>query len=205
MKLTLILILINFFLSFSYNGIVLYIPKILMAINNTKITNNYSEIAFSIFSEIPSSILCFFLIENSYFGRRKSLLYLTFFSSISALCCFFIPQSGFGIFAGFSRFFFNSSLLILVPFVFELYPTTSRVTATGLFSGISVLTGIFMPWIIGDFSSKNARFTFLLFSIGASFSFMLTLFIKEDTLGRDLDDIDRKRKNKLKLQMLMDS
>lgn len=181
-------------LSCVYYGIIFILPEILKrkdllhkSDDNQESVNEFLDIAFSVFSELPSSLLTFLIIEVEFLGRKNSITVTFFLTAVACLFAFCYPFSMFLLAATMARFFLNITFLIIYPFTTEIYSTRIRATGLGLASACSRVGGITMPWISYGAFVFGTTGPFLVYGIMSGVAFSASLGIPYDTTGRELD------------------
>lgn len=159
---------------------------------------------FSVCAEFLSYFIGFSLIENKYYGRKRTLIYGYVLSSIACLGAYFSYSNliSFIIFCTIVRIFFNLNFDIIYPFTSELYNTKIRNTGLGCSSvniniieilnnykkGFSRIGGIIMPWILSiSINKMGITGPFLFYLLLCIISACAIYSIPKDTTGIFLD------------------
>ena len=193
-KITLLLWVVMFILSFIYLGSIYIFPLILQQIFLLKKSQKINKRFFFLTNSIPvilemvSLFLTSIIVEMSYFGRRKTTLFSFIFLGICFLLSFFPSIYIFLIFNCLARSISSSVQIISFAFANELYSTQIR--NTGISSGliVSKIAASMMPTIltysIKLFGVISPSIIFLIFCI---IGFITLLNFKYETLGAQLD------------------
>jgi len=154
--------------------------------------NIYQNTIFTGLSEMPGYLFAIVLMENKFFGRRRTCIMFLIICGFASLCidAFNLSGSSKLCLALGSKMLIAGTFGIIYPYTCELFPTTIRSMSLGLCSVLARFGGILSPFAIslGGFIHKDDENSgFLLYSICAIFSGICCVFIPE-TLGRDLSD-----------------
>jgi len=105
------------------------------------------EILISVLFEVPGLLVCAYLIEKSWSGRKNSLTYSYLGASTSLMVLFLLKGKcnniilisiflGFTVLLGLSKYFTIIAFQIIYLFTSEIYDTAIRVTACGLYNTV---------------------------------------------------------------------
>ncbi|EXB51241.1 Organic cation/carnitine transporter 3 [Morus notabilis] len=150
--------------------------------------NLYLSIAFNALSELPSSLVTFFLVEN--LNRKSSLL---FFTSLSGICSIMSVlrgkiwtrlQIGFELVSFFSACTAFDMLLI---FTIELFPTCVRNSAVAMVRQALVFGGVFSPVLAAAGRGSDGFVSYGVFGIVIG-CFGLFVVCLPETRGRGICD-----------------
>ena len=186
-KVTILIWIMWFILSFVYYGIIYIIPKNLSIINPGE--NNFLLTFISVFGEIPSYFIAVLLVENENFGRKNSLVWGFLFSGFFCILPYFLEENFFIECLFMAKFFINFSFLIIYPFTGEIYHTKYRTTGLGLASGVSRIGGMIMPWITLYCFNISPFTPYLLFGVSSIVAGFAAMLLPYDTRGRELDKV----------------
>ncbi|KAI3914404.1 hypothetical protein MKW92_016066 [Papaver armeniacum] len=109
----------------------------------------YSSVTLNALSEIPSSVITYFLIGR--LKRRSSMLFFTMFSGICSVMCVIIHEGQQGLRIGVELLSFSSvctAFDVLLIYTLELFPTCVRNSALSMVRQALVFGGIFSPILI---------------------------------------------------------
>ncbi|OIT38221.1 PREDICTED: organic cation/carnitine transporter 3-like [Nicotiana attenuata] len=150
--------------------------------------NLYLSVTLNALSELPASMVTFFLIGK--LTRKKSLLGFALLSGICSIGCAIVKddslkelQMGFELVSFFSA---CTSFNVLLIYTVELFPTCVRNSAVAMVRQALVFGGAFSPILVA-FGRTNRWFSYGVFgmSIGICGFFVLCL---PETKGRTLSD-----------------
>ncbi|XP_065202119.1 carcinine transporter [Planococcus citri] len=141
MRLKTILITFNWFANdMVYVGLSYYGP----ALGN----NEYLSFFLSSVIEIPSCMICWFIMDR--WGRRWPLTLSMLLSGISCIVTVLLPENAVMqtlVLFLFSKFTISASFLIIYPFAGELYPTPLRGIGIGFSTYVAGLGLIIIPFV----------------------------------------------------------
>ena len=188
-KITPFLWVIWYVLSCVYYGIIFMLPTILrdMNIDAKASSNEFLDVFFSVLSELPSTIISYYIIEIRWLGRKNSLIITFMLTAVSCFIAFGTINTTFLIFATLARFFLNMAFNIIYPLTTEVYPTNIRATGLGIASSFSRIGGISMPWISIACLKIGVTGPFLIYGILGCAGCLSSAMIPYDTTGIELD------------------
>uniref|UniRef100_M1BAD6 Sugar transporter n=2 Tax=Solanum tuberosum TaxID=4113 RepID=M1BAD6_SOLTU len=150
--------------------------------------NLYLSVTLNALSELPASIVTFFLIGKS--TRKKSLLVFAMLSGICSIGCVIVQNDDFKVLQmGFELFSFFSACTcfnVLLIYTVELFPTCVRNSAVSMVRQALVLGGAISPMLVA-FGRKNRWFSYGVFGICIAICGLFVLCLPE-TKGRTLSD-----------------
>ncbi|GEB34069.1 MULTISPECIES: MFS transporter [Brevibacillus] len=158
-----------FAIAFSYYGMFLWMPSVLVDKGFTMI-KSFQYVLIMTLAQLPGYFAAAYLVEN--WGRKKTLASFLFMTAIMAFA--FGQSSGTTelLVTGALLSFFNLGAWgALYAYTPENYPTPLRATGAGVASGIGRIGSIIAPYLVGYYSSLHYSYTFI-FSI-----FTIVLFI----------------------------
>lgn len=136
-----------------YYGIIFHLPETMEKIDEElnikdQQKQDFGSIYLSTLTELPSNILCFFIIERKFFGRKNTILINFIFCGISCALTYLVftiweSKEMFIVFSTAARFFISNVSSINATFALENYPTNLRVTGLGIAAAIGNLGGIY--------------------------------------------------------------
>lgn len=150
--------------------------------------NLYLSVTLNALSELPASIVTFFLIGK--LTRKKSLLVFAMLSGICSIGCVLVLNDDFKVLQmGFELFSFFSACTcfnVLLIYTVELFPTCVRNSAVSMVRQALVLGGAISPMLVA-FGRKNRWFSYGVFGICIAICGLFVLCLPE-TKGRTLSD-----------------
>lgn len=188
---TAMLWLLWFGITFSYYGIFLYIPSLLVQRGLTALRGN--EFFFlSTIAQIPGYWSAAWLVER--WGRRPTLVTYLFGTALAAIM---FGRAGFGtdafVWAALLSFFNLGAWGVVYLYTPELYPTAIRATGAGVAAAVGRTGGILGPLVtpilVRDALGQTGVYAMFMVVLVATALFVLVL--AEETKGRSLEEISR--------------
>ena len=168
-------------------GIVLFTPILMKSLG----ADPYFVLFTSILAQIPGLLLMSIITEWQWFGRRNTLRIFTAMGIIFALLLAFVQNEvTIPIFTMLLYFAMFPLTVMAVIFISESYPTEIRAQAMTFFTSVNGLFRIAFPYIYGYITDLTIS-TWLFPTVMAIQYFILlvaAMFVRHDTLGRDLTD-----------------
>lgn len=158
-----------FAIAFSYYGMFLWMPSVLVDKGFTMI-KSFQYVLIMTLAQLPGYFAAAYLVEN--WGRKKTLA--TFLLMTAVMAFAFGQSSGTTelLVTGALLSFFNLGAWgALYAYTPENYPTPLRATGTGVASGIGRIGSIIAPYLVGYYSALHYSYTFI-FSV-----FTIVLFV----------------------------
>jgi putative MFS transporter len=178
-----------FALNFTFQGVFIWLPSILMNEGNSLAGSSLLTLVISI-GYIPGTILGAYFADFT--SRRLSLALFMIAWGISAFFFGFSHSIAATLIWGFLVAMGNgASWGMAYPVTTELYPTRMRATATGWASGFGRIGGILAPYVVGlliQVGSGNPVIFTLLGAVPAG-STLVLLGLNQQTTGRTLEEI----------------
>ncbi|MGN7471686.1 MFS transporter [Brevibacillus sp. SAFN-007a] len=148
-----------FAIAFSYYGMFLWMPSVLVDKGFTMV-KSFQYVLIMTLAQLPGYFVAAYLVEN--WGRKKTLASFLFMTAVMA---FAFGQSG-----GTTELLVTGALLsffnlgawgALYAYTPENYPTPLRATGSGVASGIGRVGSIIAPYLVGYFSSLHYGYLFI--------------------------------------------
>jgi len=132
-------------LNFSYYGLFLWLPLVLVAFATVDL---YQSLVISAFAQFPGYLTSMLLVER--IGRKKTLALFLILGGVSGLV-FATAQDAVTLIVSlvFVSFFNLGAWGAVYPYTSELFPTQYRALGFGLAEGVGKLTAILAPVVFG--------------------------------------------------------
>lgn len=190
LKRTICLWVVNFAMVFTYFGVFIWLPTLLVK-SGHELAQSLVFILVISLGQVPGYFVVAYLLDR--LGRKLTLLSALLLYGIAA---YFFGQSSSGmeiIFWGFSIAFLNAGVYGTVyTYTPELYPTWARGTGTGAAVAAGRIGAILGPlavaWMIGGWSD-GYTLVFAVFAAVLIVAALTVLAFGEETMGRSLEEI----------------
>ena len=173
---------------FTYYGIFLYVPTLLVARGLSEVRSN--EFFFlSTIAQVPGYFSAAWLVER--WGRKPTLVaYLLG----SGLCAFLFGNAGTGtdafVYAALLSFFNLGAWAVVYTITPELYPTAIRATGAGIAAAVGRTGGILGPFLTPVLVPVIGQSgIFAMFMIVFVLTALVVFALAEETKGRSLEEI----------------
>lgn len=153
-------------------------------------TNPYFASFFGYLGQIPGILLMSIIIEWRHVGRINSLRFFTLITVGSFLLFAFVRNEvATPVLTVFLYFGMVPQISVLFTYMSEVYPTDIRTTAITFFNSLSALFDIAVPYFSGYLSDISVHWIYPTVWAGVYFfQFIVSLFLRRETLGRHLHD-----------------
>jgi len=156
--------------------------------------NVYQSTAYSGFSELPGYVLTIIMMEQSYFGRKRTAMIFYSFTFIFMVLIDIFDLNGKSklILALSAKMLISGAFAIIYTYCCELFPTTVRSVGLGWSSMSARIGGILAPFAVqlGALIRENDENSgFLFYSIFAVMSTLVLILIPETLNGQIHDNI----------------
>lgn len=170
----------------AYFGSSIFLLKILVDLK----TNAYFASFCGYLGQIPGILLMAIIIEWRGVGRINSLRFFTLITvGAFILFAFVRNQVATPVLTVFLYFGMVPQISLLFTYMSEVYPTEIRTTAITFFNCLSALFDIGVPYFSGYLSDVSAHWVYPTVWGGFYlFQFVVSLFLKRETLGQHLHD-----------------
>ncbi|MFD2368731.1 MFS transporter [Brevibacillus sp. GCM10020057] len=156
---TLTLWVVWFAITFSYYGMFLWMPSVLVDKGFTMI-KSFQYVLIMTLAQLPGYFAAAYLVEK--WGRKQTLAAFLFMTGVMAFL--FGNSSGTGVLllTGALLSFFNLGAWgALYAYTPENYPTPLRGTGSGFASGIGRIGSIIAPYLVGHYTALEYSYTFI--------------------------------------------
>ncbi|KRL01198.1 major facilitator superfamily permease [Liquorilactobacillus capillatus DSM 19910] len=185
---TLMLWVVWFMVVFSYYGMFLWLPSVLV-LKGYSIIHSFGYTLIMTLSQLPGYFVAAWLVER--LGRKWVLTFFLLGTAVSAL--------GFGTVDGISSILLFGILLsffnlgawgTLYAYSPEQYPLEIRGTGTGVAAGVGRIGGVLGPLMVGSLISQGASFTIIfgVFCISIIIAVIMIVVYGHETMGKVLDN-----------------
>jgi putative MFS transporter len=180
-----------FALNFTFQGVFIWLPTILVASGNSVAQSFLFTIVITV-GYVPGTLLAAYLADTQRTSRRASLALFMVGWGLASLFFGFSHSSASTLIWGFLVATGNGAAWgMAYPVTTELYPTRMRAAATGWASGFGRVGGMVAPYVVGmmlQLGSGNAAIFALLGAVPA-LSTLVLLGLSQPTTGRALEQI----------------
>ena len=173
---------------FTYYGIFLYVPTLLVTRGLSEVRSN--EFFFlSTIAQVPGYFSAAWLVER--WGRKPTLVAYLLGSGLSA---FFFGNAGTGtdafIYAALLSFFNLGAWAVVYTITPELYPTAIRATGAGIAAAVGRTGGILGPFLTPVLVPVIGQSgIFAMFMVVLVLTALVVFALAEETTGRSLEEI----------------
>ncbi|MEX2103903.1 MAG: MFS transporter, partial [Bacilli bacterium] len=183
---TVMIWLVWFCVAFSYYGMFLWLPSVMVA-KGFGMIKSFQYVLIMTFAQLPGYALSAWLIEK--WGRKATLGTLLLGTAVAA---WFFGQSetltSLIVFGSMLSFFNLGAWGALYAYTPELYPTTIRGSGAGFAAGFGRVGSIFAPIMVGMLLSNGYTFAFIfgLFAIIIVIGSLSVFILGKETKGKVL-------------------
>jgi len=184
---TLMLWIVWFMVVFSYYGMFLWLPSV-MVIKGYSLINSFGYSLIMTLAQLPGYFVAAWLVEK--WGRKWVLAIFLFGTAISAMG--FATAGNVGLLLTFGALlsFFNLGAWgVLYAYSPEQYPLTIRASGTGIAAGVGRLGGILGPLLVGSLVAQGVSITLIfgIFAIAILIAIGAIVTLGTETKGVVLD------------------
>lgn len=185
---TLMLWILWFTVIFSYYGMFLWLPSVVMAKGFT-LVKSFQYVLIMTLAQLPGYFTAAYFIER--FGRKFVLVVYLTLTAVSAIAFGLATTEAAILTAGIFLSFFNlgawGGLYAYSP---ELYPTSVRSTGVGLATSVGRIGGVIAPFMVGMLVQREVQIStiFTIFFVTILVGAAAVLFLGRETKGQELED-----------------
>lgn len=185
---TLMLWILWFTVVFSYYGMFLWLPSVMM-MKGFSLVKSFEYVLIMTLAQLPGYFTAAYFIEK--FGRKFVLILYLLLTAISAAWFGNATSEVMLIAAGISLSFFNlgawGGMYAYTP---ELYPTRVRSTGVGLAASFGRIGGIIAPYLVGILVARETSISsiFWIFFVTIIIGAVAVFWLGTETKGKELTD-----------------
>ncbi|KIL34360.1 major facilitator transporter [Cohnella kolymensis] len=190
-KSTITLWVLWFTVVFSYYGMFLWLPSVIMIYKDFDLVKSFQYVLIMSIAQLPGYFTAAYLVEK--FGRKFVLVTYLLLTAASAIWFGNADTSGMLIAAGCCLSFFNLGAWgAMYAYSPELYPTSVRSTGVGLAASVGRIGGVIGPYLVGILVAQDTPMTtiFTIFFVTIIIGAITVLFFGKETKGIDPDSVD---------------
>ena len=183
---TTMLWLLWFFWSFSYFGVLLWLPSLLVQHRGVPGAQVFSFMMGFLITGMCGRAAISILVDT--WGRRNSIALVGVLSTIMLII--FSQQTGYNnllIFGYLFAFFHDAGLSAIAPYTPELYPTRARATGVGYANGAGRIASIISPIVVGFLVPMGLTSVFVVLAAGYLLAAIVVLYFGFETKGLVLE------------------
>ncbi|WP_092461760.1 MFS transporter [Weissella bombi] len=176
-----------FMIMFSYYGIFLWLPSVLVG-KGFSTVNSFGYVVIMTLAQLPGYFTSAWLVEK--WGRKPVISVFLLGTAIFAAVFGFSTNLTMIMISGMLLSFFNLGAWgAMYAYTPELYPAAIRATANGFAEGFGRLGGVLGPLSIGFFIGHGMSFAniFSVFSVALVIAIVVILFLGKETRGQAID------------------
>lgn len=186
-KSTLMLWIVWFMVVFSYYGMFLWLPSV-MVMKGFSMIQSFEYVLIMTLAQLPGYFLAAWIIEK--IGRKFVLSVFLLGTAFSALIFGFADSTTVLIVSGMFLSFFNLGAWgALYAYTPENYPTIIRGTGAGMAAAVGRIGGIFGPLVVGTLTAKNIELgsIFTIFTVAIVIAIIAIIFLGKETKQVELN------------------
>jgi putative MFS transporter len=183
---TTMLWLLWFAWSFSYFGVLLWLPSLLVQHRGVPGAQVFSYMMGFLITGMCGRAAISILVDT--WGRKNSIALVGVLSTITLIV--FSQQTGYEklmIFGYLFAFFHDAGLSAVAPYTPELYPTQARATGVGYANGAGRIASIVSPIVVGFLVPAGLNYVFAVLAIGYLVAAIVVLAFGFETKGMVLE------------------
>ncbi|MGK4153914.1 MFS transporter [Kurthia gibsonii] len=186
-KSTLMLWIVWFMVVFSYYGMFLWLPSV-MVMKGFSMIQSFEYVLIMTLAQLPGYFTAAWIIEKV--GRKFVLSLYLLGTAVSALTFGFADTTAMLLVSGMFLSFFNLGAWgALYAYTPENYPTIIRGTGSGMAASVGRLGGIFGPLLVGMLTARSIDISsiFTIFTIAIVIAIIAIIFLGKETKQLEID------------------
>lgn len=186
-KSTLMLWIVWFMVVFSYYGMFLWLPSV-MVMKGFSMIQSFEYVLIMTLAQLPGYFTAAWIIEKV--GRKFVLSLYLLGTAVSALTFGFADTTAMLLVSGMFLSFFNLGAWgALYAYTPENYPTIIRGTGSGMAASVGRLGGIFGPLLVGVLTARSVDISsiFTIFTIAIVIAIIVIIFLGKETKQMEID------------------
>ncbi|GED19590.1 MULTISPECIES: MFS transporter [Kurthia] len=186
-KSTLMLWIVWFMVVFSYYGMFLWLPSV-MVMKGFSMIQSFEYVLIMTLAQLPGYFTAAWIIEKV--GRKFVLSLYLLGTAVSALTFGFADTTAMLLVSGMFLSFFNLGAWgALYAYTPENYPTIIRGTGSGMAASVGRLGGIFGPLLVGVLTARSIDISsiFTIFTIAIVIAIIAIIFLGKETKQMEID------------------
>ncbi len=186
-KSTLMLWIVWFMVVFSYYGMFLWLPSV-MVMKGFSMIQSFEYVLIMTLAQLPGYFTAAWIIEKV--GRKFVLSLYLLGTAVSALTFGFADTTAMLLVSGMFLSFFNLGAWgALYAYTPENYPTIIRGTGSGMAASVGRLGGIFGPLLVGVLTARSIDISsiFTIFTIAIVIAIIAIIFLGKETKQMEVD------------------
>lgn len=186
-KSTFMLWIVWFMVVFSYYGMFLWLPSV-MVMKGFSMIQSFEYVLIMTLAQLPGYFTAAWIIEKV--GRKFVLSLYLLGTAVSALTFGFADTTAMLLVSGMFLSFFNLGAWgALYAYTPENYPTIIRGTGSGMAASVGRLGGIFGPLLVGVLTARSVDISsiFTIFTIAIVIAIIAIIFLGKETKQMEID------------------
>lgn len=186
-KSTFMLWIVWFMVVFSYYGMFLWLPSV-MVMKGFSMIQSFEYVLIMTLAQLPGYFTAAWIIEKV--GRKFVLSLYLLGTAVSALTFGFADTTAMLLVSGMFLSFFNLGAWgALYAYTPENYPTLIRGTGSGMAASVGRLGGIFGPLLVGVLTARSVEISsiFMIFTIAIVIAIIAIIFLGKETKQVEID------------------
>jgi sugar phosphate permease len=181
-----LLFVIWFSTSFLSFGLLYSLPKLFDKVSNNNKQDSMRKMIKTMLLVSPSAIVRGYISELKFLGRKNTLALGFFGALVNSIICFSISNY-LHFFSGMLKFSIHISSGTVSIYTSEVYPTEIRSFAIGFGTSITRIGAFLSSFACEISDSFTPKGSFIMFGITSFISWICSLSLKHETLGKPLD------------------
>lgn len=162
--------------------------SVILPLKFGKEAKGVKEIALTVFGEIPAIIFCCLFIDQVSIGRKTSLQIFTGMMIVLSVLCLPVDSDSIISFLFMCcRMSFKGTLLVLIPYTVESYPTNIRAMGMATANALGAFISCITPFLAITLFRWQPESVYVLFASLGLLAFAPAMLLKFDTTMQSLD------------------